>query len=232
MALASRVERSSGAVTLPTLRQERRRIRQTGRALLLRLAHDIALITPAALWLAFPLLGRSALHDVWWSGAYNAALLGLTSLAAYVTIRRRRFSLGVAAKATGWVSHLAWGLGGFFTACTLRSFANLLHQPLATQFAYVPSLAGDAHVPLDWTRVALTFARGPVVAPICEELTFRGGLLSALSTLFARPWVKLPFAIAVSSVIFAAGHGYGVRVGRIWLQWRVFKHCSCITLGR
>lgn len=48
---------------------------------------------------------------------------------------------------------------------------------------------------------AILFAQAIIVAPICEELFFRGLLLTAL-----RNHATLPWAVALSSLLFAAFH--------------------------
>jgi hypothetical protein len=90
----------------------------------------------------------------------------------------------------------------------------------------------------------LGFLAAGILAPIAEEITFRGIMMRGLLKMRCRPWV----AIGVSAFIFALFHGtelqlfgttmFGIIVG--WLYWRtksilpgmivhMVNNCICIT---
>ena len=169
------------------------------------------MLLPYAIWAAFPALAGNGDHDLLWTGTYASLLLGLAMFAARIRIGGVRLTTGPLPRtAPAWFALLAWGLGGFFAVMALGEVTRFLQAPLAAKFASVPSQGNIVAVPLDWSRIAMTLAYGCVMAPIVEELTFRGALLPAMATVFARQSVRIPFAVIGSSLAFAAGHAYGV----------------------
>lgn len=80
----------------------------------------------------------------------------------------------------------------------------------------------------------LGFLAGGIMAPIAEEITFRGVLMRGLLRMRWHPWI----AIVVSALVFALCHGtelqmfgttiFGIIVG--WLYWRTKSLLPCIIV--
>ena len=113
---------------------------------------------------------------------------------------------------------VAIGVAGFFAATAISSLNSLLLPAEWLARFDVSQIFAQS-----WpTRVALALA-AVVLAPVCEELAFRGYLLTAARTRF-RPAA----AIAISGLLFAFMHlnpvlfmglaGLGAVFG--WLTWR------------
>lgn len=76
-------------------------------------------------------------------------------------------------------------------------------------------LISQEHSVLAWVSAVLVAA---VVAPVMEELLFRGVFQNYLATNFQSPWV----AIVLTSIFFAAVHGE-----KLFLHWPVLFVLSC-----
>lgn len=85
--------------------------------------------------------------------------------------------------------------------CLMANFPAVLIQDFFSNFGYNPgdsaSLMPDA---TSWTLLLIELFSTAILVPVMEELAFRGVLLSALKRFGA------PFAIVMSSLIFALAH--------------------------
>ena len=181
------------------------------RAGLLQTAYVLASLTPVFAVTLFPTLKQNIDRNTWTHWIYSAALLMLTIAVVALPIGGSSLAVGAAPrKFLGWIVVGGWGLGGVFCAMALTTAAGTLRAPLSHVFTYVPSLSNRIDVPFDWWRITPALLSACIVAPICEELAFRGALLPALASLFRQRWVRIPVAVIGSSIVFAAGHSYGV----------------------
>ena len=78
---------------------------------------------------------------------------------------------------------------------------------------YIPTMALTSSLPLIGTFISTV-----IISPICEELIFRGVLLSKL-----KLFVPTTFAIAISSLLFGSLHSFGGIISAV-----VFGICMAI----
>lgn len=141
-------------------------------------------------------------HLVIFSAVTGTGLYGILLLAVYLIIIRRR--------------HLRWSALGFrappvlavglaplvvFAQLTAAAMMNLLVMRLTGQFENPQIQAISGGQGFSWTNFLLMLLLAGVVAPIVEEVLFRGVLYGWLRA-------RLPFfvAVLVSAALFAAAH--------------------------
>jgi membrane protease YdiL (CAAX protease family) len=194
--------------------------------LLLLLAGTFSSVTLALVALHFHLFGVSTPDQVQRSMFYNIGVMGLLYLIAFAPgaavfplLWRRSVLAGLQ---WSWASaiRLRWRLVGLGVGCAgvalaLQSVLHMPHDSPIQQMLNSPQAA--------W----LMFAFGVTVAPVCEEVLFRGFLLPAACTAFdwtrekithsgppallsnEHPQWSLPamiFGAAITSVLFALLH--------------------------
>lgn len=96
---------------------------------------------------------------------------------------------------------LLWGFGGYFVALPLVVVISLLNQQIwQGQGGSNPllSLALDSQ---NWLVLSIFFFTAAILAPVFEEVIFRGFLLPSLSRYF-----PVSVAIVLSSLLFAIAH--------------------------
>ncbi|EFH89086.1 type II CAAX endopeptidase family protein [Ktedonobacter racemifer] len=99
------------------------------------------------------------------------------------------------------VWHACVAIIGFFFLIYL---ANFVYQAVITTF-HLPIQTNDQYIfekgRIDPLTTYATLAAGVLVAPICEEIFFRGFLLGGLRRSMSNGW-----AIIISAVVFALAH--------------------------
>ncbi|WRS26485.1 CPBP family intramembrane glutamic endopeptidase [Oscillospiraceae bacterium MB08-C2-2] len=121
-------------------------------------------------------------------GLLMAAVVGIPAKAA---IPRKPVPAGLIAAAA--CVNLAVVVGGV-------SLASMLSVFLESVFGLVPTMA-DISLPEDPVGILLNFALIGIVAPICEELVFRGVVMQSLRRFGDG------FALIGSSILFSFAHG-------------------------
>ncbi|MCC5899894.1 MAG: CPBP family intramembrane metalloprotease [Phormidium sp. BM_Day4_Bin.17] len=96
---------------------------------------------------------------------------------------------------------LSWGFGGYIAAVPLVLGISLLNQELWDGKGGSNPILEIALEGQDWVAITCFFLTASVLAPVFEELIFRGFLLPSL-TRYLPVWG----AILVSSLIFAVAH--------------------------
>ena len=116
-----------------------------------------------------------------------------------------------------------------------RRYVNLSHglikQERVWRFIGLLLLVVVADISIEWSIVDFP-AYICLLAPIAEEITFRGVLLGGLLRMHCQPWL----AILLSAIIFGAIHMspmtfLGVTIGGViygWLFWRTRSILPCI----
>lgn len=161
--------------------------------------------------LAVNFLGGGLFTLLDWSNEYRdlaenlSVQVGLL-LGVIVILFRRRLSWSEAfgLKARLLPRSLAIGLIGCAILVPVTFLLHALAQALLAKFG----LPAEDQPAIQWLLNnpdplfrAILFAQAVVVAPVCEELFFRGLLLNALHNHHTTPW-----AIALSALLFAAFH--------------------------
>ncbi len=149
-------------------------------------------------------------------------LLGLQSAipmaAIYLVIIRGRGlswrDLGLRPASAGWFVGAA--LLGLATL-PLVGLVNYLSQTLAGGAARNPQLDILAPIAMSWRGLIGLLLMAGVVAPIVEEIVFRGLLFGWL-----RPRWGIAVAAAASALGFAAAHGIPLLIPALFLQGVIF----------
>lgn len=161
-------------------------------------AHDLAGIRDAAMKLFRGYFVAMGISDAFYLCLFSAIWLllpkrGPASLASYFP-RPSRAAI-VVAVLVGFA--MAAGVGP-----ALYFLANYFH------FDLQPTPGEMMLQPKNLTQLLAVLTAGAAVAPLVEEVYFRGILLRWL-----RKWVWLPLAILISAAIFAVAHGRFVTHG-------------------
>jgi membrane protease YdiL (CAAX protease family) len=93
---------------------------------------------------------------------------------------------------------LAYGLGGLFVTLPASMLYMSIVGPDAT--SAVGEVFGE--VQASWSLAVLIFLVVVFIAPLCEEIVYRGLLWGAVERHSARPWV----ALVVTTLLFALAH--------------------------
>ena len=121
----------------------------------------------------------------------------------------------------GLLKNTAWGIGGFLAELPL---AMLLAVILTKLLEFLPSPQHPAQMELALSRdpfaILSTIFLGTIVAPIWEEIMFRGLLFPALSRVFKN----VPIGAVASSIIFASVHPQGLA---LWAALATTGLASC-----
>ena len=114
--------------------------------------------------------------------------------------------------------------------CSLLAWLALLAAALIAPLQFVGEMI-PADMPSEMVETLSRFTTRPlgflvigILAPIAEEMVFRGAILRRLLSCVPNPW----FAVAVSAALFGAVHGnvpqfvHAMLVGMLlgWLYWR------------
>jgi|GEM_PF-2753605 len=155
-------------------------------------------------WLGVSTAAPSLLTIVAIIATQNAAILG------YVCWRmqhhdNRTTHIGWRSR-TSWVGACFWAVPAVFGANLVVAGGFALFGVRHNQAASYPLSAGDTIGQLVFAVVAV------VVAPLCEEILFRGYLLGRL-----RDMVPTWAAIIVSAMLFATAHSFAAQNGAIVL---------------
>ena len=148
---------------------------------------------------------------------YATVMRHLWGLALVVTIAwlasgRDLVSLGLGASVSGWQSWLAWGLAAAGCAYLIYSVASAATSVKARQ-SLRRQIENAGDVDLIRPETSPEYARFrylAVTAGITEEIIFRGFLIGTLSL-----FLPLPFAAALSVLIFVLGHAYQGPAGML-----------------
>jgi membrane protease YdiL (CAAX protease family) len=103
--------------------------------------------------------------------------------------------------------NIFWGICGFFANIPIAAITLILsmslmqHLPEPTHPVAEQMAAG-----VTWTEFFVILMAASVAAPIIEEICFRGTLLPAMASALR----SVPWAIILSSLIFAAIHPQGI----------------------
>lgn len=111
--------------------------------------------------------------------------------------------------------HAGWGLFGLLAAMPVMLFCTLLYHLVLHAFGHQPSLQDVAFAISDETHVAVRvyfFLLAVVIAPLFEEILFRGILLPVLARRFG-----VLAAVAAVSVLFALIHGHAPSLVTLFL---------------
>ena len=132
----------------------------------------------------------------------------------YVKLRPGRIARSNYGKAAGYAMLIAWGLA--FTEAALLQLIGI--------DKLFPEEEEHFDMMLKMMTGPLGFIVGGILAPIVEEIVFRGVLVGGLLRMRQKPWV----AILLPALIFALFHGtytqfvgttlFGIVCG--WLYWR------------
>lgn len=195
----------------------------------MRLADELAL-RAAILFFAFLFMGAvvgAGLEEVGVNGAIADMVVGaLVIVAAFAVIRipigghRLTFAeMGLSTERLG--QKAMWGLGGWIANIPLAATAMLIGLTIMRGAPAPSHPATDALLKdPDPVRIASIFFLGAVVAPIWEEIMFRGFLFPALG----RPMGGVLGAALVSSFLFAMIHPQGAGA---WLGLATVAGMGC-----
>jgi len=203
---------SSGGAIRPELEPAPPTVRKSGLAFFSIVLAVYALLGTLA-QAASPLLGLT------WSEAFGLLLPAVLAAAG------SNLKVGPALRLTrrpraGWLAlAIAIGVAGSFTAGALMSLTSLL-LPARWMELFDVSKLFEGRPPLERAALGLVAA---TLAPLCEEVAFRGWLLTALRT---RHGTRV--ALATSAILFALMHLDPVRFAALvvlgllygWLAWR------------
>ena len=166
--------------------------------LLLSTLTVVGLLEVAAVWIG----SRIAIPQLWLlAGTRLVEILAVGALAVGQAGGLRVFGLEPAAIRSGIKSGLIWSAG--FAAAAVLLFGALL---LAGQH---PLALIRSPLPVQTSQRVLFFIVGGVVAPVAEEIVFRGIIFGYL-----RRW-GLPAAVLVSTALFAALHLPAIPVTQV-----------------
>jgi membrane protease YdiL (CAAX protease family) len=117
--------------------------------------------------------------------------------------------VGVSLK--NWKTDILWGIGGYIATLPFMIIALLIGAALMKVFGQSTHPATELiEAGANGATIFALYISASVVAPIWEEIMFRGTLLPALAKTFGRPL----WGILASSFLFAAIHPQGVP---LWL---------------
>jgi len=150
----------------------------------------------------------SARQDRWIMPLQMAIVLGLVLLLARVPIYGKKISPRLQGLHTENLGvNVLWGLAGAVANVPLLILTVLVTAPL---FSGLPAPEHPSTTELMASRSVLlilsTFFAASVVAPIIEEICFRGTLFPALASVTR----SVPAGVVLSSLIFAAIHPTGL----------------------
>jgi membrane protease YdiL (CAAX protease family) len=160
-----------------------------------------------ALWRCMSLIPRE-----WFGGGHQALLVGVTTLAAQLSLlavplvlARRRL-----ANRLRWpgferiVTEAALSVPVILGILTLLIAVGLLLTRLAPQVSFTPEALQQAAVAQNYSLMIVVGTLSVLVAPVCEETFFRWFLYGAL-----RSHMPAALAVLVQSFIFAVVHTFG-----------------------
>jgi membrane protease YdiL (CAAX protease family) len=107
---------------------------------------------------------------------------------------------------TSWVGTCLWSVPAVFMANLVVAGGFALFGVRHNQAASYPLSAGDTLGQLVFALVAV------IVAPLCEEILFRGYLLGRLRSMMPT-WI----AVVASALLFALAHSFAAKSGAIVL---------------
>lgn len=180
------------------------------RAALARAPYLVAALAVSAMGYVIPALSATAGSGAAWMAAYGIVLVSTTALMCWIPLGGRRLTLTTPGVPMQWLTLITWGVGGMFAAAGLATIATSATKAILSRFYYVPAMPFPTAVPFDRTWMIATMFSGCIAAPITEELTFRGTLLPALAAIRWLGRYRYAAAAVISSLLFAAGHSYGV----------------------
>jgi membrane protease YdiL (CAAX protease family) len=166
---------------------------------------SVSLFLPSVLISIGVISSREALSTA--SGMITAATFWLLIIADIVSValivaavlyfyKDRLSSLGLTTKKLP--KALLYGVVGFVVAFIA---AGIVGYPIEQHFGVDPTQQALSQSATVQTLVPLVILSGIIIAPICEEIVFRGYLYKAFKDRF-RPW----YAIVMSAALFSAIH--------------------------